>query len=130
MPQKPIRTTYVDDDDDDETDAKIFNPLPTVRLFEPFPPHRLAKLRLMPPPTSNSITATRTLSKEFKATIKAQETGALPFYIAPDSDRWVARVARRWRADCRLYSWALELHEFPDSLLKQEMKQWAIRPVM
>lgn len=32
--------------------------------------------------------------------------------------------------NCRLYCWVLELHDFPDSRLKKDMKQKSIHSVM
>jgi Uma2 family endonuclease len=126
MPQKLIRTTYVDDEDDDETDQKIFQPPPRVKLFEPSPATRFARLQLMPPPTSTSTTATRTLSKELKTVVRRKR----PVLCLFTSTQITIGESCCGKADSSLYCWTLELHDFPESQLKQEMKLKAIHSVM
>ena len=86
MPSKLIRTTYVDDDEDDAVDEEILNPAVSLKLFEPSPEGRFTRLQLMPPPSSVSSTATRTLSKELRGVIAAQATGASPFFVIPETE--------------------------------------------
>lgn len=40
----------------------------------------------MPPPSGNTVGATRLLARELKAIISAQAKGELPFYVKPDRD--------------------------------------------
>lgn len=48
--------------------------------------------------------------------VKLQAEGELPFYINPDTDS--------------LYCWQLELHDFADSSLKEDMKKKGVTSVM
>lgn len=72
---------------DDETDAKIFRPVQLQPQFQPSPEERFEKLQLMPPPEETSITASKTLAKEFKSLVQLQNENALPFYINPETNR-------------------------------------------
>lgn len=76
-----------DMESDDETDAKIFNPVELRPKFTPSSEERFDKLQLMPPPTQTSLIASKTLAKEFKGLIKLQNENALPFYINPETER-------------------------------------------
>jgi hypothetical protein len=79
-----------DMESDDETDAKIFNPIGLQPKFTPSPESRFEKLQLMPPPTETSVIASKTLAKEFKSLVRLQNENALPFYIDPEGDRYIA----------------------------------------
>ncbi|ODO08329.1 hypothetical protein L198_00053 [Cryptococcus wingfieldii CBS 7118] len=119
MPAKFAPTPLYDTQPDDELDANIINPpLPKpVDHYVPTLEARLPNFQLMPPPTETSIVASKALGKEFKACIKAQGEGALPFHVDPDNDS--------------MYCWLLELHEFPDdSHLWKDMKKYGITSVV
>ncbi|WVQ99753.1 hypothetical protein IAU59_006895 [Kwoniella sp. CBS 9459] len=142
MPQKLIRTIFIDDEPDDAADQAILNPPepqlyaaatatsePTTKTkgqpkkknsppaFVPSPQTRFERLELLPPPSENSIVASKTLAKEWKTLIKSQEAGELPFYVDPDRDE--------------LYCWMLELHTFPpDSHLHSELKKRKLKSII
>ncbi|WVQ77891.1 hypothetical protein IAR50_007596 [Cryptococcus sp. DSM 104548] len=118
MPAKLAPTPYKDTQPDDEFDSNIINPpLPKIiNGFKPTLESRLPNLQLMPPPTETSVMASKALGKEFKACIKAQGEGKLPFHADPNSDS--------------LYCWVLELHEFPDSHLLADMKKHGVQSVI
>ncbi|KAK4684001.1 ubiquitin-conjugating enzyme E2 Q, partial [Tremellales sp. Uapishka_1] len=99
-------------------DVEILSYMPTIppKLFEPSPAARLKRLQIAPPPTDSSVTASKVLGKEFKGLIKQQGEGRLPFYIHPDNDS--------------LYCWLLELWDFPDSTLKDDMKKYGVRSII
>jgi ubiquitin-conjugating enzyme E2 Q len=84
MPEQLVKASFIDKEEDDETDAKLLKaPAPS---FIPSSPGRFAKLRLMPPPTETSSVASKALQKEFKSLVKLQEKDELPFYIDPGTD--------------------------------------------
>ena len=86
MPDKYTKYEFFDEEPDDADDARF---LPSPVRFTPSPQSRFQRLELMPPPSATSTMATRALQKEFKAVVKAQKDGELPFYIDPDTDRRV-----------------------------------------
>ncbi|WWD16977.1 hypothetical protein CI109_101411 [Kwoniella shandongensis] len=119
MPEKLKRTTYIDDEPDDETDYKILHPDPPpapIKSFKPTLKSRIGRIQQMPPPSETSVVASKALGKEFKTLVKAQGEGKLPFYVDPETDS--------------LYCWLLELHEFPDSLLKTDLKKHKIPSII
>ncbi|WWC88980.1 uncharacterized protein L201_003895 [Kwoniella dendrophila CBS 6074] len=121
MPEKLKRVAFTDKDPDDETDHDILYPPPplskTKIYFKPSPQSRYDKLERLPPPTETSVVASKALGKEFKAVVKAQDNGELPFWVNPDTDS--------------LYCWTLELHTFPnDSQLYKEMKKHNISSII
>ncbi|OCF31971.1 hypothetical protein I316_06356 [Kwoniella heveanensis BCC8398] len=141
MPEKLTRTTFVDDDPDDPADQAIVNHPPSrqqssnvfngssagktnmqpnkkiLPAFVPSPQARFDRIELLPPPSENSVVASKTLAKEWKALLKTQEAGELPFYVNPDSDN--------------LYCWLLELHTFPpDSHLFSQMKSHKLNSII
>jgi ubiquitin-conjugating enzyme E2 Q len=84
MPEQLVKMAFIDEEEDDETDAKLLKaPAPS---FMPSSSERFAKLRLMPPPTETSSVASKALQKEFKSLVKLQEKDELPFYIDPGTD--------------------------------------------
>jgi len=84
MPEQLVKVSFIDKEEDDETDAKLLKaPAPS---FIPSSAERFAKLRLMPPPTETSRVASKALQKEFKSLVKLQEKDELPFYIDPGTD--------------------------------------------
>ncbi|WRT66695.1 uncharacterized protein IL334_003656 [Kwoniella shivajii] len=125
MPEKLKRTKFKDNDPDDKTDRDILHPPANSSKaakcnengFNPSPQSRYEGLELLPPPSETSTVANKSLGKEFKALISAQEEGGLPFYINPDTDS--------------LYCWLLELHTFPpDSHLYKELKQRKVQSII
>jgi ubiquitin-conjugating enzyme E2 Q len=117
MPEKFIRTTYVDDNEDDADDAKIYVEPESKRKVATFVPSdraRLDKLQLMRPPSEMSVVASRVLGKEFTALIKLQDEGKLPFYVNQEVES--------------LYRWVLELFDFPASKLKEDMSKYGSGP--
>ena len=84
MPEQLVKLSFIDKEEDDETDAKLLKaPAPS---FIPSSAERFAKLRLMPPPTETSSVASKALHKEFKSLVKLQERDELPFYVDPGTD--------------------------------------------
>jgi ubiquitin-conjugating enzyme E2 Q len=84
MPEQLVKMSFMDKEEDDETDAKLLKaPAPS---FIPSSPERFTKLRLMPPPTETSIVASKALQKEFRSLVKLQERDELPFYIDTGTD--------------------------------------------
>ena len=84
MPEQLVKVSFIDKEEDDETDAKLLKaPTPS---FIPSSSERFEKLRLMPPPTETSSVASKALQKEFKSLVKLQEKDELPFYIDPGTD--------------------------------------------
>jgi hypothetical protein len=79
----------------------------------------------MPPPTETSITASKTLQREFKTIIQTEDD--LPFYVDPEADRWVTGSSSLTSS---LYCWTIELWDFPDSELKNDMQKFGIRSIM
>lgn len=87
MPEQIPSSTFIDTEPDDETDSRILQPAISKATFDPSPPSRFERLQLMPPPTETSVSASKTLGKEFKSLVTLQEENKLPFYISPDTDR-------------------------------------------
>jgi hypothetical protein len=114
MPDKLKKKKFVDKEEDDEGDAKIYA-ASTIK-FTPSDKTRLNRLQLMPPPQSTSVSATRALGKEFKELVRLQDQGELPFHLDPDG--------------ASLYCWMLELFEFPDSKLREDMARHGVRSIM
>lgn len=84
MPDQLVKVSFVDKEEDDETDTKLLKaPAPS---FIPSGPERFRKLNLMPPPTETSTIASKALQKEFKGLVKLQQRDELPFYIDPGTD--------------------------------------------
>jgi hypothetical protein len=120
LPKKVEPQRFIDLAEDDVTDQKLLK-----KAFEPSPADRFARLRLMPPPTETSITASKTLQREFKTIIQTEDD--LPFYVDPEADRWVTGSSSLTSS---LYCWTIELWDFPDSELKNDMQKFGIRSIM
>ncbi|KAK8864709.1 hypothetical protein IAR55_001963 [Kwoniella newhampshirensis] len=91
---------------------RILDPPPqpaAIKLFKPTMTTRMKQVELLPPPSETSVVASKALGKEYKTLIGAQEGGKLPFYIDTNIDS--------------LYCWLLELHDFPESLLRSDLKK-------
>ena len=95
MPEQIPSAKFVDTEPDDQIDSQILNPAVPKPTFSPSEASRFDKLQLMPPPTETSVSASKTLQKEFKNLIKLQEQNQLPFYINPDTDRSALGCATR-----------------------------------
>ncbi|WVF71109.1 hypothetical protein IAT40_005906 [Kwoniella sp. CBS 6097] len=138
MPEKLTRTTFIDDEPDDLADQAVMDPPPAplhtstsssaaqietqqsqkgLPVFKPSPQARFDRLERLPPPSETSVVASKTLGKEWKALLKSQEAGELPFYVDPDRDE--------------LYCWMLELHTFPpDSHLFSDLKSRKLNSII
>ncbi|WVQ80119.1 hypothetical protein IAT38_002220 [Cryptococcus sp. DSM 104549] len=119
MPAKLKPSRLKDTSPNDATDHKILHPPPPpapVKVWEPTLHARLRGIPIMPPPVENSVVASKALGKEFKALVKAQAEGKLPFYVDPEGDS--------------LYSWLLELHDFPASELKNDLAKHKIPSII
>ncbi|RSH89058.1 hypothetical protein EHS25_002724 [Saitozyma podzolica] len=114
MPDKLKKKKFVDKEEDDEGDAKIYA-ASTIK-FTPSDKTRLNRLQLMPPSQSTSVSATRALGKEFKELVRLQDQGELPFHLDPDG--------------ASLYCWMLELFEFPEFKLKEDMARHGVRSII
>jgi hypothetical protein len=88
MPVKLERANIEDTDPHDDEDATLLAHLkPIAMKFKPSPQSRLDRLDLMPPPTSSSVTASKTLAREIKSIVKLQSTNQLPFYLDPETEK-------------------------------------------
>jgi hypothetical protein len=90
MPDKLAPARFTDTQPDTQSDAAIYTyvePAPKREMwYSPAPRSRYAKLHMMPNPTYTSTMATKAIMKEHKATMKAQEEVALPFWLVSDGD--------------------------------------------